>query len=209
MKTIKIPKSIRTALLSQNINDFPIYTTFLINQASQTAQATRPKIVGQLSDEYPLFIEECDRLHQKPTLNLWKKYHSKKFPDAKRDAFAKIKTMLNNFKVAFDKIDDQLITIWLEDLLYEKTFYGFNVESLVRHYLSEKGFNIRKATAEEESKNIDLFIDDRPYQIKPTSINQKQSIKEKIEIPIILYEEKDDQVSILVGDDDSTFQKLP
>ena len=33
--------------------EFPKYTSQLINWANQTAQGTRPRIVGQLSDLFP------------------------------------------------------------------------------------------------------------------------------------------------------------
>jgi hypothetical protein len=38
------------SLLELPITEFPKYTTQLINLASQNAQATRPKVVGQMSE---------------------------------------------------------------------------------------------------------------------------------------------------------------
>lgn len=38
------------ALSNASVYPFPKYTTMLINQINQTAQGTRPKVVGQMSE---------------------------------------------------------------------------------------------------------------------------------------------------------------
>ncbi|MHA1699570.1 MAG: MjaI family restriction endonuclease [Promethearchaeota archaeon] len=51
-------------------------------------------------------------------------------------------------------------------------------------------FNTRNATANEESKIIDGFINNVPIQIKPKTYEQMKSLPESIEIDIIYYEKK-------------------
>lgn len=41
---------------------FPKYTSQLINWANQNAQGTRPKVVGQLSDLFPEYQEQTERI---------------------------------------------------------------------------------------------------------------------------------------------------
>ncbi|MDZ7363482.1 MAG: MjaI family restriction endonuclease [candidate division KSB1 bacterium] len=47
---IKITNEEIQPLLELPVPEFPKYTTQLINLASQNAQATRPKVVGQMSE---------------------------------------------------------------------------------------------------------------------------------------------------------------
>ena len=53
--------------------DFPKYTTQIINIASQNAQATRPKVVGQMSE----LIEEFPGR----TYEEWEKWYLEHYPD--------------------------------------------------------------------------------------------------------------------------------
>jgi len=52
---IKISNKELIEELTGEPNDFPLYTTQIINLANQNSQGTRPIIVGQLSD----LIQEC------------------------------------------------------------------------------------------------------------------------------------------------------
>ena len=42
--------------------EFPKYTSQLINWANQNAQGTRANVVGQMSELFPQFMEECDEI---------------------------------------------------------------------------------------------------------------------------------------------------
>lgn len=184
-----------------NLEHFPKYTTYLINQAAQTAQATRPSVVGQLSNEYPLYVEKCKQAGTTPSLEGWKEYHKSKFPTALENAVKRTDDMIVNFKEAINQIDDELIEEWVLDLLYDKTFYGFNLEATIKMFLTSKGLRIKDADASDESKNIDLYINERPYQIKPDSIEYKQAIKSKINIPLIVYRKEGNNIIIEFDDD--------
>jgi len=196
MEDFKITKSKIKSIKSSTLKDFPLYTTYLINKISETAQATRENVVGQLSEEFPLFIKECNENKYDVSLDKWKSYHKQKYPNAITDAKDKIKVMLENFKNAINKIDDDLIERWVEDLVYEKTFIGMNVEQIISEYLISKGHKIRKATPQEESQNIDIYIDGNPYQIKPEGYD-RTVIKSRIQVPVLIYS-KDNNENIIV-----------
>ena len=187
-------------LMKKNLEHFPKYTTYLINQAAQTAQATRPTIVGQLSEEYPKYILECFKNHVDPSLDGWKGYHIKNYPNALQDAIKRTEDMIKNFQSAMNSINSKLIKEWIMDLLYDKTFYGFNLEATIKLYFSHLGFTVRNSTPEDESKNIDLYLDNKPYQIKPKSLDHKQAIKSLIQIPIITYYEELNSIAIEFDD---------
>jgi hypothetical protein len=186
---------------ASTLSHFPRYTTYLINQAAGTGQATRPKVVGQLSDEFPLYIKYCEENNLEQTVDNWKEYHQKKYPNAVENAVKKTSDMIENFRNAVTLIDNDLIEEWIVDLLYEKTFFGFNIEYAIRKYIEEEGHQVRKATKEEESQNIDLYIDGNPFQIKPMTIKTKRSIETIIVHPIIYYT-KTDQNGIEIEYDD-------
>jgi hypothetical protein len=183
-------------LMKSNLEHFPKYTTYLINQAAQTAQATRPSIVGQLSEEYPKYILECHKNEISPSLEGWKAYHKRNYPNALQDALKRTEDMIRNFKAAMNSINEKLIKEWILDLLYDKTFYGFNLEATIKLYFAHLGFTVRNSTPEDESKNIDLYLDNKPYQIKPKSLDYKQAIRSLIEVPIITYYEELNSIAI-------------
>lgn len=187
---IKISKNKQKQLTDEVLNSFPKYTTFIINQASQTSQATRPQIVGQLSEEFPNYLKKCKNESVQPSLQGWVDYHSDKFLDAVENSKTKIKTMVNNFKDAIELIDDELIEEWIKDLLFSKTYYGFNLEAIIIKFFQSKGCNVRKATAEEESRNIDLFVNERPYQVKPISFKRTNPTTANLGIQSIIYYSK-------------------
>ena len=70
------------ALSNASVYPFPKYTTMLINQINQTAQGTRPKVVGQMSE----LIKEFDG----QTLDEWKRWYDSRQPQAIDKATAKI-----------------------------------------------------------------------------------------------------------------------
>ena len=54
--------------------EFPKYATQILNLANQNAQATRPKVVGQMSE---LIKEFTGR-----TLEEWEEWYIKRYPDS-------------------------------------------------------------------------------------------------------------------------------
>ena len=161
--------------------DFPKYTTQIINLANQNAQGTRPQVVGQMSD----LIHKCPVKSFKG----WKEWYQKHHPDAIAKATVKVSGMIENLREAINKIDDDMIEEWVEDLVITKTAEGLVIQEIILKDLAEKlDEGWRRASPEEESKNIDGFIGDNPVQIKPISyLSKNPTVRDDIVVEIIYY----------------------
>lgn len=167
-------------LSNATIYPFPKYVTSFINLASNTAQATRPKVVGKLSD----FIQEFDG----QSLEEWIAWYDEKKPEAIDDATDKAYDMLDKMRKASMKIDKKMVKEWVKDLVYNKTYCGLKVQSAILSYVAgivKQGW--RLATAEEESKNIDGYIGGLAVQIKPVTYKNEKHLGYAIDVPIIYY----------------------
>lgn len=92
MKRFKIKNAeIYNDLIGDIIN-YPKYTTQLLNLANQNSQATRPKMVGQMSD----LIQEFSG----NTAKEWEKWYLEKQPEAIEQASEKIYNMIIELKKA-------------------------------------------------------------------------------------------------------------
>lgn len=185
----KIKNDEIAALSNAAIYHFPKYTTMIMNMVNGTAQATRPKVVGQMSE----LIQEFDGT----TLEEWIEWYSTKKPDAIADATKKISALMVEIRKAMELIDDELIENWVKDLVYNKTFCGLKVQQAILRYVAELyNQEWRLANKEEESKGIDGYIGETPVQIKADTYKQKGLMNEIIEAPVIFYEKKKDGFSI-------------
>ena len=176
-------------LSNATIYHFPKYTTMIVNLVNGTAQATRPKIVGQMSE----LIQEFDGT----TLDKWIEWYTAKMPNAIADATRKISALMVEVRKTMELIDDELIENWVKDLVYNKTYCGLKVQQAILRYIAELyNQSWRLANKEEEAKGIDGYIGDTPVQIKADTYKQKALLNEIIEAPIIFYEKKKDGLNI-------------
>ena len=185
----KIKNEEVASLSNATIYDFPKYTTMIVNLVNGTAQATRPKVVGQMSE----LIQEFDG----QTLEEWVEWYTAKKPNAIKDATSKISNLMKEIRKAMDLIDDTLIENWVKDLVYTKTFCGLKVQQAILRYIAslhEKEW--RLATKEEEARGIDGYIGETPIQIKADTYKQKGQLNEVIDVPIVYYEKKKDGINI-------------
>lgn len=145
---------------------FPKYTSQLINWANQNAQGTRPKVVGQMSELFPEFLES----DEEKTIEGWRKWYTERYPDAFQNATDKIWEQVVNLKNAIPLIDKEMVEHWVEDLVVYKTFNGLYVQKAILASLAKKKWTTyRLATPEEESKGIDGYVGNTPYQVKADS----------------------------------------
>ena len=109
--------------------EFPKYTTQIINQANQNNQATRPKVVGQMSD----LIQKC------PTKSYegWKEWYLERYPDAIEEATDKAYEGVKNLREAIQYIDRDMVKAWVTDLVLTKTAEGLAL-SPARHCLPRR-----------------------------------------------------------------------
>lgn len=184
-------------LSNANMYPFPKYTTMLINQINQTAQGTRPKVVGQMSE----LIQEF----QGQTLEEWIDFYNAKQPNAIENATEKIYDQFLKQKEAMLKIDKNLIREWVKDLVYTKTFCGLKVQQAIIAYIADyvgKSEDWRLANREEESKGIDGYIGDKPIQIKSETYKEEKHLNEVIDAPIVYYDKKKDGLNIEFNPED-------
>src|SRR3989338_2805609 len=143
-KLLKITNNEMASIIGESKN-FPKYTTQIMNLANQNSQGTRPRVVGQLSD----LIQECPH----KTYEEWKDWYLKKHPNAVDNATKKIVEMVDNLKISIEKIDENIVKEWVEDLVLVKTFIGLCFQDVILKKISAtKHKKYRLATPKEESK---------------------------------------------------------
>ena len=162
---------------------FPKYSTQIINIANQNSRGTRPENVGQLSD---LFKEE-----KFETVEKWKEWYLSNHPNKVEVAINKIMLMVTNLREVMDEIDEELITKWVEDLLFRKTFNGLIIQESILKYLAEKHeMEYTPSTKEDESKHIDGYLDDIPISVKPHTWKDKKELPFDLNGLIVVYYKK-------------------
>ena len=191
---IKIKNEEIRSLLGIESPEFPKYVTQILNLANQNAQATRPRVVGQMSE----LIKEFDG----KTLEEWESWYLKRYPDAVDEATKKILSMIENFREAIGKIDENMVKQWVRDLVIVKTFLGLRFQEAVLKKLSEEfGLEYRLASPEEEKKGIDGYIGNLPVSLKPKSYDSKRLLPEKLEGYVIYYEKQKGGLRIFISED--------
>lgn len=172
-------------VLSDVLVDYPKYSKTLINLANRWSKGTSPKQLGaSISDLYLKFGGN--------TKEEWWEYLLTKLKNGGdlTDSIKKIKVMLKMFKKSLNQVSDDVIYHWLIDLIRDKSFKGLDIQQKILKMVSkDKGCEYRTANAEEEARNIDGFICDKPVSVKPLSYKKQiQPLDlEKIDIPIIYY----------------------
>ena len=142
---------------------FPRYTTQIINLISNTAQATRPRVIGQMSELVAEFIET----YPDGSVEEWRQWYLGRNPSTIDDATDKIYEKLHLYKDAIHEIDRSMIRRWVEDLVIYKSFKGLKFQALIIRKVAERcKMEHRMATSSEESAGIDGFIGNVPVQVK-------------------------------------------
>ena len=163
---------------------FPKYTSQLINWANQNAQGTRAKIVGQMSDLFPEFMNSSDSI----TIEDWENWYLKRYPDAIDNATEKIYEQVQNLKKAITLIDKDMVHDWVNDLVINKTYNGLYIQKAILASLAQKlNKKYRLANPSEESVGIDGYVGDSPYSIKPDTYKIMNRLSESINVKMIYY----------------------
>ncbi len=189
---IKISKEKVKEVAGYKTKVFPKYASPLLNMLNRWAGGTHSKIVGQMSDLVP----QCPyRDYDK-----WKEWYLKKHPEAIENATKLIMEKIIEVKKQFDKIDEDVVRLWVEDLVIDKSFWGLKIQEAILKELQElTGKKTRLATAKEEQKGIDGFIGDIPVQVKPDSLESApQTIKTEKYIERVIKYKKTDKGDYLV-----------
>lgn len=194
MKTkFRISNNEIAELLGIESVEFPKYTTQIVNLASQNAQATRPRVVGQMSDLMQEFSGK--------SIDEWENWYLQKHPNAIQDARKKIAQMIENFRNAMDEIDQQLIENWVRDLVILKTYIGLKFQKAILIKTADLlKSNYRIANSKDESKGVDGFIGDLPISIKPESYRAKKQLLENIDARFIFYDKVKTGIKVDISD---------
>lgn len=168
---------------------FPKYTTQLLNLANQTAQGTRPKVVGQMSELIPSCPEG--------TYWGWVKWYESTHPNAIRQATARIWEQIQKYGAALQLITPELVEVWVRDLVLTKTFVGLKTQDVVLEVLS-RALDlepVKHATPADEAKGVDGYLGETPVSVKPETYRSK-ALPEQIVAPIVYYEKRKNSLVI-------------
>jgi|SRR3989344_1727157 len=167
-------------------NNFPKYTSSLMNLLNRWAGGTSDKIVGQMSEEVML----CP--YKK--YSSWKKWYFKKYPDSINKSINLIMNKKREVLKQYKKINKKLVRNWVEDLVIDKSYWGIKIQEAVINKLRKlTRKKCRIATKKEERGGYDGFIGIKPIQIKPKSYKNASNVKsERLRAKVVYYEKKND-----------------
>ena len=191
----KIRNSVVESLSNASNYSFPKYSTQIINLVNSNAQGTRANVVGQMSELFPEFMTSGNDI----TIENWRDWYTKKYPEAFDKATDKIYIQVQNLREAIQLIDREMVEQWVEDLVIFKTFNGLYVQKAILASLAErKGTTYRLATPDEESLGIDGYVGDVPYSVKPDTYKTMNRLSETINVKMIYYTKKKTGLTIEV-----------
>lgn len=193
MKKITISTGEIIELSGGRVVDFPKYTTQIINLANQNGQATRPNKVGQLSVLFPEYAKETNS----PSIPDWKKWYCNRYPDAIDNATDKIMQALHNISSAMPLIDREMVHLWVEDLIINKTFKGLDIQEIILKKLAHiKKEPYTAAKPHEEAQGIDGYIGNRAYSVKPVTYKTKDMLPETLNAEVLYYKETSNGITV-------------
>ena len=182
-------KEIESIIIEKESYKYPKYVTQYLVLVNRNAQATRSAYIGQLSELFQEYVKST----KTPSVDGWREWYLKRYPDSIEDATKSIKSKLDEMKTNEAMITEEIIKQWVEDLIITKTFIGLSSQQIILSFLAkEVGKPYRLATKEEESQGIDGFVGDIAYSVKPVSYKQKTELTEEIRVKMIYYEKKKD-----------------
>jgi len=180
----------RERFVAEEVEEFPVdmpkYTTYLLNPAINLSQSNRPEVVGQMSE----IIEEFRTEYPDGTFQDWVEFYFEEYDGGRRleEATQKAAPMVKKMKEAFEEVDEEMTHNYLRDLVLFKTYEGFDIQETILRKLGEiYEAELKQATAEDESKGIDGYLNGQPISIKP--VTYKDNLQEDIDAPIVYYDE--------------------
>jgi hypothetical protein len=110
----------RERICRGHVEDFPKYTTQILNLANQNAQSTRPRVVGDMND----LIEEFEEKHPNGTFEDWKEFYLKEKEGERKldESSDKLLEMVKRIKDAMEKIEENMAERYIRDLVLYKTY---------------------------------------------------------------------------------------
>lgn len=188
MKIILSSNEVRQ-LLEVPFPTLPTYVSSILNLANRYAGGTRPKVVGQMSELIKQF--------EGRTLDEWAVWYQERYPDAIAKAVRLIRNKLSDFRRTIDNITDEMITLWVEDLVLVKTFIGLRFHEVILKKVAEvAGLKYSLALPEQEARGIDGLIGDREVSIKPISWKEQVIHRDHLQGVLIFYRKTEKGIEI-------------
>ncbi len=176
---------------------FPKYVSPLLNLANRYAQATRPRVVGQMSDLMDEFSGH--------SLAEWERWYSDRQPGAIEEAIDRIEDTVGQFREALETVDREMIAEWVHDLVISKTYQGMRLQlAILQHIADELDRDWRRATAAEEAIGIDGYIGGKPVSVKPDSYAGMKQLSEEIGASMIVYTRTRSHLEVQFDEEDFT-----
>ncbi len=148
-----------------------------------------------MSDLFPEFINSANNI----TIEDWKDWYLKRYPDAINNATEKIYEQIQNLQEAIKLIDKEMVHDWVNDLVINKTYNGLYVQKAILASLAQKlNKEYRLANSSEESVGIDGYVGREPYSIKPIIYKTMGRLSEIINIKMIYYNKTKTGINIEV-----------
>ena len=144
------------------IFDFPEFTVELIQLANHKAKGTRRKVIGNTA-------EMIERFNGK-SYEEWQDWYEVERPRAIDQATDKIFETVKKMALALEKVDRDMVRKWVLESVLKKTYAASRIQEVVLKKLS----SIRKEPCRlpdeaEQEAEIDGFIGDQAFRIRPVS----------------------------------------
>jgi hypothetical protein len=110
--------------------NYPKYTTQLINLANQNSQATRAHYVGQMSE----LIQEFPG----NSYDQWVQWYMGKYPNAVDQATDRTWAMIQKMQQAMEGIDKDMVRQWMQELIFTKTYAGLCFQESILKTIAKK-----------------------------------------------------------------------
>lgn len=186
---ITISSAIVRELLDAPSLSLPKYVSPILNLANRFAGGTRPRVVGQMSD----LIQEFDGR----TLEQWATWYQQRHPDAVAESTMLIRNKLSEFRRVLDNISEEMIELWVKDLVLIKTFIGLKFqEAILKKVAQAAGLKHTLASPEQEARGIDGIIGNVEVSIKPASWKDQVIQRETLQGVLIYYQKTNDGLEI-------------
>lgn len=186
---IRISSGDLRTLLNSPPPNLPTYVSPILNLANRFSGGTRPRVVGQMSE----LIQEFEGRN----LDQWAAWYQEKHPAAIKEAKELIRNKLSDFKLVLDNITDEMIDLWVRDLVLVKTFIGLKFqEAILKKVAQTIALTYTLASPEQEARGIDGVIGDVEVSIKPKSWRDQVIQQETLQGVLIYYEKKDNGLEI-------------
>lgn len=174
---------------------FPLYASPIVNLANQFAGATRPPVIGQLSELIQQFdgrsVAECE---------VW---YESRYPHAIEDATGRLYAKVAELAAVAQQIDRATVERWVRDLVLTKTFAGLRLQQAILKAVADaRGASWALSGPVDEARGIDGYLDGRPVTIKPWTYQSMARLTESLPEDITYYEKAADGIVVRFAEPD-------